>query len=145
MRVSNPRLGSFRRKLALVAAMSLLLPASLAAKNYKLQNDPTVPGATGEVKTGKDRNGNTKIELKVKYLAQPSQLTPPKTTYMVWIQQSGMSPDSQGMLKVNDKLEGQFQTSTPAKSFDLLITAESDPMTKAPTGTVVLRANGVTR
>ena len=145
MSVSNPRYGILRRKLALVVVVALLLPASLAAKKYKLENDPTVPGATGEVKTGKDKNGNTKIEVKVKYLAQPSEFTPPKTTYMVWIQQNGMAPESQGMLKVSNKLEGDFQTSTPAKSFDLFITAESESTIKAPAGTVVLRANGVTR
>ena len=106
---------------------------------------PSVPAAAGEVKTGKDKNGNTKFTVEVKHLAKPSDLTPPKTTYIIWIEQKGGSPESQGMLKVNDNLEGKFESSTPDKVFNLWITAEGDPTTKTPTGQEVLRADDVTR
>ncbi len=133
-------------KLALVATVSLgLLPCVLLAKKYTLQNATIVPGAQGQVNTGKDKNGNTKFTVEVKHLAKPAELTPPKNTYVIWIQQSGGSPESQGMLKVNDKLEGKFESSTPNKVFDLWITAEADGTVKAPGGPEVLRANGVTR
>jgi len=131
---------------ALITTVALgLMPGLLLAKNYKLQNATIVPGAQGEVKTGKDRNGNTKFTVEVKHLAKPSELTPPKTTYIVWIQQKGGEPESQGMLKVNDNLEGKFESSTPNKEFDLWITAEGDPTAKAPSGPEVLRATNVTR
>jgi len=133
-------------KIALVTIVSLgLLPCVLLAKKYTLQNATIVPGATGQVKTGKDKNGNTKFSVEVKHLAKPSELTPPKSTYVIWIKQSGGAPESQGMLKVNDNLEGKFESSTPNKVFDLWITAEGDPTAKAPDGPEVLRANGVTR
>lgn len=138
--------GSRLAKFALVATVSLaLLPSVLLAKKYSLQNATIVPGAAGEVKTGKDKNGNTKFTVEVKHLAKPAELTPAKGMYVIWIQQSGGSPESQGMLKVNDKLEGKFESSTPNKVFNLWITAEDDGTVKAPAGPEVLRANGVTR
>ena len=53
-----------------------LLPCALLAKTFKLQNASIVPGATGEVKTGKDKNGNTKFRVEVKHLANPTELSP---------------------------------------------------------------------
>ncbi len=96
-----------------------LLPCVLLAKKYTLQNAKIVPGATGEVKTGKDKNGNTKFSVEVKHLAKPAELTPPGTTYVIWIQQSGGPRRVQGMLKVGDNLEGKFESSTPDKVFNL--------------------------
>jgi hypothetical protein len=120
-----------------------MLPCLLLAKSFKLQQSTLVPGATGEVKTGKDKNGNTKFSVQVKHLANPSALTPPKTTYIIWIQLAGAAPESQGVLKVSKDLEGKFETSTPNKQFDLWITAENDSTVKSPSGPEVLRANGV--
>jgi len=135
------------RRVASVAVMVTLsmgvLSSVLFAKTFKLQNASIVPGATGEVNVGKDKNGNTKFSVEVKHLADPTGLTPPKSVYMVWIQVKGGTPESQGMLKVNKNLEGKFESSTPSKYFDLWITAESDAATKSPGGPEVLRASGV--
>jgi len=92
-----------------ITLLMAILPSVLLAKSYKLQQSTIVPGATGEVKTGKDKNGNTKFSLQVKHLANPASLTPPKSTYVVWIQQTGAAPESQGVLKVSKNLEGKFE------------------------------------
>jgi hypothetical protein len=131
------------RVAVLVVICASLLPCVLLAKSFKLQAASIVPGATGEVKTGKDKNGNTKFTVEVKHLAEPNSLTPPRSTYIVWIQRTGASPESQGVLKVSRNLDGKFESSTQDKAFDLWITAESDPTTKSPSGPEVLRANGV--
>ena len=131
-------------QIGLVVTLVLgLLPCVLLAKTFKLQSTSIVPGASGEVKSAKDKNGNTKFSVQVKHLANPSALTPPKSTYVIWIQQPGAAPESQGVLKVNKNLEGKFETSTADKRFDLWITAESDASLKAPSGPEVLRANNV--
>lgn len=131
-------------RVALVVTIAIgLFPGVLNAKKIKLQPATIVPGATGEVKTGKDNNGNTKFNLKVKYLAQPEQLSPPKSVYVVWIQVKEGSPVSQGALKVSDKREGEFETTTPEKQVDLWMTAEDSATVQSPSGPEVLRANGV--
>jgi len=132
-------------KLAVVATISMgLFPCALKAKTFKLQATSVVPGATGEVKTGKDKNGNTKFRVEVKHLADPKQLTPPRSVYVVWIQVKGSPPESEGMLKVNKNLEGKLESATPNTFFDLWVTAEGDATSKAPSGPEVLRANGIT-
>ena len=142
--MSAPSRSGRASKIGLVVILLIgTLPYVLLAKTVKLQSTSIVPGAAGEVKTAKDKNGNTKFSVQVKHLANPSSLTPPKSTYVIWIQQPGAAPESQGVLKVNKNLEGKFETSTADKRFDLWITAENDATIKSPSGPEVLRANGL--
>jgi hypothetical protein len=122
--------------------LSALLCVGLAfAKKYVLTPAAMVPAAAGELDVGNDKNGNTEVKVKVRHLAKPEGLTPAKTAYVVWIQQTGGSPEMAGLLKVNSKLEGSFETTTPYKGFDLSITAEDDPTVKSPSGPEVLRGS----
>jgi hypothetical protein len=132
------RQASFRMTL-LVAAVLVLTTAGWARK-YTLTASKTVPAAKGEIETHRDKNGNTQVDLKVENLAKPSNLSPPGTTYIVWFQQQGSEPQSQGELKVGDNLKGEFKTTTRLQNFEVLVTAESDPQVKAPSGEAVLRA-----
>ncbi len=109
-------------------------------KNFPLTASSIVPAARGKVEIGKDRNKNTEVKLSVEHLAPPDNLTPPKQTYVVWIQEKGSDPENRGQLKVNKKLQTKFQTVTPRTNFDIFVTAESDANGKAPAGPEVLRA-----
>jgi hypothetical protein len=100
----------------------------------------TVPAAVGEVNVAKEKNGNIRVDVKVKHLAKPGNLTPPANTYVVWLQQEGSQPQSQGELKVENDLDGELKTTTPLKNFNVFITAETDSQTKTPSDQVVLRA-----
>jgi hypothetical protein len=131
-------------RIAIISTLAIgLFSGVLEAKTFKLKNASIVPGAAGEVKTGKDKNGNTKFSVAVKHLADPKQLTPPKSVYIVWIQSKDGRPESQGMLKVNKNLEGKLESTTPNKLFDLWVTAEDDATIKSPSGPEVVRANDV--
>jgi hypothetical protein len=127
-----------------ITGLLAVLPSLLFANTFKLQHSSVVPGAAGEVRTGTDRNGNTTIRVDVQHLAKPDALTPSMSIYVVWLQQPGRAPERQGVLDVNDKLEGRFESSTPSKQFDLWITAEHDRNIKSPSGPEVLRATGIT-
>ena len=87
------------------------------------------------------KNGNTEVKIKVRHLAKPEGLTPAKSVYVIWIQQTGGTAERAGLLKVNSKLEGSFETTTPFKGFDVVITAEDDPNVKSPSGPEVLRGS----
>jgi hypothetical protein len=110
------------------------------AKNYHMTAAKTVPAAAGEVNVAKEKDGNIRVDVKVKHLAKPGNLTPPANTYVVWLQQEGSQPQSQGELKVEDDLDGELKTTTPLKNFNVFITAETDSQTKTPSDQVVLRA-----
>lgn len=129
------------RKLSTVfSIIALLATIALAAKKFPLTAASIVPGARGAVEIDKDTNGNTRVNMNVRFLARPERLTPPATVYVVWLQESNGSPDNQGQLRVDKKLKANFKTITPAKSFDLFVTAERDPDVKSPSGSEVLRA-----
>lgn len=119
----------------------LILTGIASAKKYPLTADKSVPAARGQVDVGHDKNGNTKVEITVEHLAAPENLTPPRTAYVVWIQERGAEPRNQGSLRPNKNLKATFKSVTPLKSFDVFVSAESDLNAKAPSGTEVLRAS----
>ena len=110
------------------------------AKTYHMTASKTVPAAAGEVNVAKEKNSNIRVDVKVKHLAKPGNLTPPANTYVVWLQQEGSQPQSQGELKVEDDLDGELKTTTPLKNFNVFITAETDSQTKTPSDQVILQA-----
>lgn len=121
--------------------LMLALPGVAPAKKFPLTADKAVPAARGQVDVGRDKNGNTKVELEVEHLAMPENLTPPRTMYVVWFQERGSEAMSQGALKPDKNLKARFKGVTPMKSFDVFVTAESDAMVKAPSGPEVLRGS----
>lgn len=120
-------------------AVVLALTGLAEAKDIRLTADPSVPAAAGKAGLERDRNGNLQLKVEVKHLAKPSNLTPPKQVYVVWIQGRGKGPENQGQLKVNDNLEGSFEGTTSYQAFDIFITAEDNPAAANPSGPTVLR------
>ena len=99
-----------------------------------------VPAAAAELNVGKEKNGNVQIDLKAGHLAKPSRLTPPASSYVVWLQQEGSEAQSQGELKIGDDQKGELKTATPLRTFNVFVTAEADSQTKFPSQQVVLQA-----
>jgi hypothetical protein len=128
-------------RIRIVLALAVLSAGVGFAKKYVLTPASIVPAAAGELNVGTDKNGNTELKIKLRHLAKPEGLTPPKSAYVIWIQQAGGTPERIGILKVNSKLEGSFESTTPYKAFDLSITAEDDPNLKSPSGPEVLRGS----
>ena len=123
-----------------VLAVFLGLAVQAFAKKYPLTADESQPAAKGQVDVGRDKNGNTKVELEVEHLAAPENLTPPKAAYVVWFQERGGEPQNQGSLKPGKNLKGSFKSVTQLKSFDVIVTAETDATVKTPSGPVTMRA-----
>ncbi|HYO84623.1 MAG TPA: hypothetical protein VES20_24690 [Bryobacteraceae bacterium] len=117
----------------------LLLAGGAFAKKYPLTADSSVPAARGQVDVGRDKNGNTKVELQVEHLAAPENLTPPKAAYIVWFQERGGEALNQGLLKPGKNLKGTFKSVTQMKTFEVIVTAESDTSAKTPSGVEVMR------
>ncbi len=128
-----------RRKTTLIILASLLLSLAAWGREDHLTNTGIAPGAEGTVTTDNDRNGNTNVEVKVKHMAGPQQLTPAMQTYIVWIQARGKEPEAIGVLRVNGDLEGALKGTTPYKDFDVLITAEDNLKPNAPSSMVMLK------
>ena len=126
--------------LALLCAAVLALAPTGYAKTYHMTGSTIVPGATGEVQVDKEKDGNIPVELKVEHLAKPGRLTPSANAYVVWFQQEGSQPQSQGELRVGDDLKGELKSTTALHDFTVLVTAETGSRTRGPSDQVVLRA-----
>jgi hypothetical protein len=98
-----------------------------------------VPAARGQVDISKDKNGNVQLNLEVEFLANPQNLTPSATVYVVWLQELGGVAVNHGQLKMDKKMKASFESVTPFKSFDVFITGERDPNSKVPSGPEVMR------
>lgn len=110
------------------------------SKSVRIPLDPnhTVPAAGGSVLAQQTHNGNTRIDLTVHNLAQPVELTPSATHYVVWVQANGYPPEDVGTLKVNNSLHGKLKADTPFKDFTIFITAEQSTQPRSPSGERVL-------
>ena len=129
-------------KLCVLALAGLTVLTSIgSAKKFPLTAAASIPAARGQVDVGHDKNGNTKVEVKVEHLATPENLTPPRTAYVVWFKERDAEPLNQGLLKPGKDLKATFRSVTPLKTFDVVITAESDPNTKSPAGSEIMRAS----
>jgi hypothetical protein len=124
----------------LVCGAVLALAPAGYAKNYHMTASSIVPGATAELQVDKEKNGDIKVELKANHLAKPGRLTPSANSYVVWFQQEGSQPQSQGELRIGDDLKGELKSTTTLLDFKVLVTAETDSQTKFPSEQVVLRA-----
>ncbi|HUX44046.1 MAG TPA: hypothetical protein VMV57_04775 [Terracidiphilus sp.] len=102
-----------------------------------------VPAASGLVKIQKDKdNGNTKLDIKVEHLANPSTLSPPANAYIVWIRPNGsVDAIKQGAIRMDKNLNAELKVVTVAKDFDLFVTAEQSESTEQPSDFTVLETH----
>jgi hypothetical protein len=127
------------RAAVLVVCAFFILSLFAMGSDVKLTADPSVPAAAGKAHVSKDKNGNLRLKIEVTHLAKPGALTPAKETYVVWTQSRGKEPQNQGVLKVNDHLEGQFESTVSNQDFDVFITAEDSATVSAPSQPQLLK------
>ena len=129
------------RKTVLPIVITVLLATAAWSREDKLKNTGMDPSAQGTIVTSTDRNGNTQVEVKVKHLAKPQKLVPPRQAYLVWVQPKGAQPELLGALRVNDDLEGSLKATTTQKDFEVLVTAEDTMNPQVPSSNVLLRGD----
>jgi hypothetical protein len=150
MRTTRDFLGrstASRRRPAGAGLFAVLMPLVLGVvfvwpfgggQKVQMTASREVPAAQGAVTVQTGHNNNTKVDIKVEYLAKPSTLTPPEDVYVVWFQPEGQAPKNEGELMVHNDLSGELKTETPYKHFKVFITAEKNPRVEEPEGAQVL-------
>ncbi|MEP7121615.1 MAG: hypothetical protein ABJE95_11920 [Byssovorax sp.] len=124
----------------LPALAFVFMLAGCGSAAIQLVNGPQTPAAQGQVKTDVGDNGNLKLEIEVKHLAPPANVSAGAKVYAVWIQTKDGAAQNVGALRVDDDLTGHLETTTPQHNFALFITTEEDPAALAPKGARVLSA-----
>jgi hypothetical protein len=105
---------------------------------WTLNNSAQVPAAQGKVEIKPGKNGNHDVKVEVEHLATPAQAYQGNTTYVVWLKPAGAPARNVGILKLNDKSKGKFETTTPYTSFEVMVTAEAQPDATHPSDNMVL-------
>jgi hypothetical protein len=135
------RLSLYAAVVPAVLGLALLWPFGDNAKKISMIAGKEDPSAHGTVSLKSGQNGNTEVDITTKALAQPSALTPPQNTYVVWFQPEGQNPQNVGALKVDNNLNGKLSTVTPHRRFKVFITAEKETNVTQPRGPTMLSAN----
>ena len=125
-------MSTIRTMVAVTIAAMLGLGAA-CTHTVPLQTSPAVAAAEGKLKVKKGDNGNTMVKLNLEHLAEPEDVAPGTSTYVVWIEGPG-TVQNVGALKVGDEKEASLETVTPLEDFNIFITAESSATAAAPTG-----------
>ena len=112
------------------------------AEKVSFINSSVVPGAEGNVTIKEDKNENYLIDVSVVNLAEPGQLTPPKNTYVVWME-SADGIKNLGQINTTDGLfsktmKASLETTMPFRPNRIFITAEDEATPGYPGMQVVM-------
>lgn len=128
------------------SAVTLIFAISSCATKADFLSSSVVPAAKGSVKVTKDKNNNYSIKLSITNLAESTQLTPPKSAYVVWLVSDNTSAKNIGQVVsgtgfMSKKLKASFETITSFKPTKIFLTAENDPSVQYSNSQVVLTTN----
>ncbi|HEX5424086.1 MAG TPA: hypothetical protein VFW94_11090 [Candidatus Acidoferrales bacterium] len=132
----------FFAALPLLFALAFIWPFSgMSGEKVQMKaNASETPAAQGTITVTQGKNGNTKIETKVKNLAKPSGLQNPASVYVLWIQPDGQAAKNEGQIMIDADRNGTLKSETPYKRFQVFITPEHSPTVASPNGPHVLSA-----
>src|SRR3981189_1936680 len=99
-----------RNVCSVIPLIIILCPLVCEAKKIPLTVSSIVPSAQGTVETGKDRNNNTKVKIKIEHLAKPERLSPPKSSYVSSFLVERITDDTEVHNAFDKKLQGSFET-----------------------------------
>ena len=127
----------------LIASLLLL---SSCARTIKFNNSPIVPAADGKVTLKEDKNNNYALNIKIKNLGPAKNLSPARSTYVVWMQTANSGTKNLGQLQTSSKflskaLTASLQTVTSFEPVSFFVTAEDDAVREYPGSQVVLRTD----
>ncbi|MGH9734524.1 MAG: hypothetical protein ACRD8A_08050 [Candidatus Acidiferrales bacterium] len=132
----------FFAALPLLFALAFIWPFSgMSGEKIQMKPNPSqTPAAQGTITVTQSKNGNTKLDTKVKNLAKPTGLKNPSSVYVLWIQPEGQAAKNEGQILVDADRDGSLKTETPYKHFQVFITPEDSPTVTSPSGPHVLSA-----
>lgn len=120
------------RTLLFVFLTTIVICSFTSCSTKKMfQSSTVVPAARGYVKVSKDNNKNYLIKIEITNLAEVNRLTPPKSTYVVWLVSDEAVTRNIGQLKSSSSmfssaLKASFETVSSTKPTKIFITAEED-------------------
>lgn len=142
------QISSFAKNIIFYSITLLIITAlSSCATKTRFITSSIAPAAEGVVKVKKDNNQNYSINISIANLARPTDLQPPKQTYVVWMEGNLNDLRNIGQIKstsslMSKSLRGSFEAVSSVKPKKIFITAENDPSVQYPDNdNIVLTTN----
>lgn len=123
-------------KIFTVLLMAVLVSA--CSQKITFPTSSVLPAADAVLKIDEDKAGNYELELEVENMAKADRLTPPRRTYVVWMNSANHGVMNLGSLRISGKNKGSLTTVTPYKPTRVFITAEDTQSVISPSTQVVL-------
>ena len=124
--------------LTLFASVIVIFTFSSCATKAPFLGSSVVPAATGTVKITKDKNKNFSIQIKISNLAGPERLTPPKSTYVIWLMSGENMAKNIGQINISNSLGASFETVSSFPPSKIMITAEDDANVLYPSNSKIV-------
>jgi hypothetical protein len=123
--------------LGLIATFAI---ASFSSCNKEIPflKSSVIPGAEGYVKVKQDKNNNYIIQVHVANMAGVDRLTPPRSSYIVWMDSDLNQPKSLGRLNTSNQNKASLETVSQNRPNTIFITAEDRDDVQFPGTLVVL-------
>jgi hypothetical protein len=145
MKTSRPTLSSTITFLTIISIV-LILPLSSCATKAKFLDSSIVPSAEGYVKMKTDKNKNYVIKIEIFNLALPGKLNPPKSVYVVWMDDGNNNIKNMGQVKsstafMSKALKASFENISSFRPIKIFITSEYEANVQVPSQDVILSTN----
>lgn len=132
--------------ISIVIMFFIIFSFSSCSRKITFATSSVVPAAQGDVKIKKDQNKNYDLEVTLIGLAESKRLSPPKQTYVVWIETENNGTKNIGQMNsssgfLSSKLKASLHAVTSFKPTRVFITAEDDGNIQYPGMQVVLRTD----
>jgi hypothetical protein len=133
-------------KMAFIALLAIVI-VSLSSCTTKAQflSSSVVPAARGTVQISSDMNKNYVINIKLYDLAGPERLTPPKSTYVVWLVTDDNRHRNIGQIIISNSLNASFEAVTSFRPSKIVITAEDEANAVYPSNTELIMTTAFLR
>lgn len=106
---------------------------------YPAAGTDVSPAASGDIRVGKTE-GAQMVDVDLRHLAPPGRLGTGLSQYAVWVVPEGLPPMLAGILAYDTAQQsGRLRATTPYERFDVIVTAEAEPIGSQPSGVVVVR------
>ncbi len=126
------------KSLLLIGAVAFL---SSCASIAKFPVSSVTPAAKITAQMKQDKNNNNVVEVIAKNLAAAERLTPPKSTYVVWILTDNGKVNNVGQLVSENSGKASLSITTSFIVKEIFITAEDQGNLTYPSGIEISRTN----
>lgn len=122
-----------------IILLILIFLATSCVTTVRFPISTIVPTAEITAKIKKDDQSNYVIQIKANYLASVERLSPPKSTYVVWIVTKENGIKNIGLLNSENAKKITFKTLSAFEPYEIFITAEDEGTISVPAGIEISR------